>query len=94
MAVVEYGVAMALMNTLELFGKGIVIRLVVLLLALLNFIQRRRLSRQVNGVTVEGRRRTKAGGILARVQRFIGRVAIGIDDVAMNRGADDAGISQ
>ena len=94
MAVVEYSVTMALMNALDLFGKSVVIRLVVLFLALLNFIQRRRLSRQVDRVTVESRRRAKAGGILAGVQRFIGRVAVGIDDVAMNRGADDAGIGQ
>ena len=85
---------MFLPNPFELFAQGIVIGLMIVALALLDFIGRRCLAIEIDRRAIEGSGRAQAGGVLPRVERFVGRVAIGVDDVAMYRCTDDSGVGQ
>ena len=93
-AVIKNHVAVFLPNPFELFAQCIVVGLMVVALALLDFIGRWRLAVAIDRRTVEGRRRAQAGGVLSRIEGFIGRVTIGIDHVAVYRCTDDTGVGQ
>lgn len=83
---------MTLMNPIQLRAQGVVVWLVVLSLAIADFIGRGCLACEINIRAVESCRGTQAGRVLSGVKRLIRRVAVGIDDVAMQRGADDCNL--
>ncbi len=92
MAIIKHHVPVFLMNPLQLFGQGVVVGSMVSLLAILNFLFAGLFVIAINWISVKRCRRAQARGVLPGVERLIGRVAIGVDNIAMNRGTDDSHI--